>query len=74
MNDIVIALDPAMPLFKANNKNERVDMNSGKFVMVLHTSTTFLGLNEPVGHVDFYFNDGKVQPSCNLDSSTLNHT
>ncbi|XP_029346159.1 lipase member H isoform X3 [Acyrthosiphon pisum] len=64
----VIALDPAQPNFKDSQKNERVDVNSAQFVMVLHTSTMFLGLREPVGHVDFYFNGGQIQPSCNSDT------
>ncbi|KAF0769751.1 lipase member H-like [Aphis craccivora] len=61
-------LDPAQPNFKDSQKNERVDVDSGQFVMVLHTSTMFLGLREPVGHVDFYFNGGQMQPSCNSDT------
>lgn len=65
----VLALDPAQPNFKNKNINERVDVNSGKFVMVLHTSTLFFGLREPVGHVDFYFNGGQSQPSCSADIS-----
>ncbi|XP_025406901.1 lipase member H-like isoform X2 [Sipha flava] len=64
----IIALDPAQPNFKASQKNERVDIKSGQFVVVLHTSTSFLGLREPVGHVDFYFNGGQIQPSCSLDT------
>lgn len=64
----IIALDPAQPNFKDSQKNERVDVDSGQFVMVLHTSTMFLGLREPVGHVDFYFNGGQMQPSCNSDT------
>jgi len=65
---IFLALDPAQPNFKDSQKNERVDVDSGQFVMVLHTSTMFLGLREPVGHVDFYFNGGQMQPSCNSDT------
>lgn len=61
-------MDPAQPNFKASQKNERVDVKSGQFVMVLHTSTVFLGLREPVGHVDFYFNGGQTQPSCFSDT------
>ncbi|XP_025208550.1 pancreatic lipase-related protein 2-like isoform X2 [Melanaphis sacchari] len=64
----VIALDPAQPNFKDSQKKERVDVDSGQFVIVLHTSTIFLGLREPIGHVDFYFNDGQMQPSCNSDT------
>jgi len=67
-----LALDPAQPNFKDSQKNERVDVDSGQFVMVLHTSTMFLGLREPVGHVDFYFNGGQMQPSCNSDTGKYN--
>ncbi|XP_022170448.1 lipase member H-like isoform X2 [Myzus persicae] len=64
----VIALEPAQPSFKDSQKIERVDVDSGQFVMALHTSTMFFGLREPVGHVDFYFNGGQIQPSCNFDT------
>jgi len=64
-----LALEPAQPNFKESQKNERVDVDSGQFVMVLHTSTMFFGIREPVGHVDFYFNGGRIQPSCNIDTS-----
>lgn len=65
---LFLALDPAQPCFTNGQKRERVDKKSGQFVMVLHTSTIMLGLREPVGHVDFYFNDGKMQPWCGLDT------
>ncbi|XP_015366053.1 PREDICTED: pancreatic lipase-related protein 2-like [Diuraphis noxia] len=64
----VIALEPAQPNFKESQKNERVDVDSGQFVIVLHTSTMFFGMRQPVGHVDFYFNGGQIQPSCNFDT------
>lgn len=65
---LLLALDPAQPNFTGTQKKEKVNQKSGQFVMVLHSSTVFLGLREPVGHVDFYFNGGKFQPSCNLDT------
>ncbi|VVC27826.1 Hypothetical protein CINCED_3A004754 [Cinara cedri] len=65
----IIALDPAQPNFRIDHKNERVDVNSGRFVMVLHTSTLLFGLREPVGHVDFYFNGAQFQPTCAVDTT-----
>lgn len=34
------------------------------FVVVLHTSTAWLGYALPKGHVDVYVNYGRSQPSC----------
>ncbi|XP_050421150.1 lipase member H-like isoform X2 [Adelges cooleyi] len=65
----IIALDPAMPGFGNDSGNNGVNVDSGQFVMVLHTATMLLGLKEPIGHVDFYFNGGMLQPSCDYKST-----
>ncbi|XP_050546187.1 lipase member H-like isoform X2 [Daktulosphaira vitifoliae] len=69
----IIALDPARPSFESDSINERVNINSGKFVIVIHTSTKFFGLKEPLGHVDIYFNGGLLQPAFCSHSKAIEY-
>jgi len=44
---------------------ERLDKEDATFVDVIHTETGIQGISEPIGHVDFYPNNGKSsQPGC----------
>lgn len=64
----ITALDPAGPLF--DNTNVCLSDKDARFVDVIHTSggeaivVGELGIDRPVGHVDFYPNGGKMQPGC----------
>ena len=58
----ITGLDPAGPLF-GHNASERLDKNDAEFVDIIHTDK-ILGLDLPIGHVDFYPNGGESQPSC----------
>nr|XP_012215553.1 PREDICTED: pancreatic triacylglycerol lipase-like [Linepithema humile] len=60
----VIALDPAKPKFEFKGPGERVDASDASLVHAIHTNAGVLGLEEPVGHADFYPNGGKDQPGC----------
>ena len=65
----ISGLDPAEPLFQGMPPEVRLDPGDAKFVDVIHTdSKEFykggLGMEQPVGHVDFYPNGGKAQRGC----------
>uniref|UniRef100_A0A1I8N6C4 Lipase domain-containing protein n=1 Tax=Musca domestica TaxID=7370 RepID=A0A1I8N6C4_MUSDO len=62
----IYALDPALPLFRYENQEERVDRSDAEYVEVLHTSVGSYGYDRPLGHVDFYVNFGSHQPGCYL--------
>ncbi|XP_068220718.1 uncharacterized protein [Palaemon carinicauda] len=65
----ISGLDPAGPLFESYSPSVRLDETDAKFVDVIHTNADSLlmgglGAFEPMGHVDFYPNGGKMQTGC----------
>ncbi|XP_077525662.1 pancreatic lipase-related protein 2-like [Haemaphysalis longicornis] len=66
----ITGLDPAAPLFEGYDEASRLDPSDAKLVDVIHSNgDSFLrgglGAFEPLGHVDYYPNGGKVQLGCN---------
>lgn len=76
----ITGLDPAGPYFSDNKDYHRLDRNDAQLVDIIHTNADkgwnfFLGLYKPVGHIDYYANDGKWQPNCKfLNFFECNHT
>ncbi|XP_046746396.1 phospholipase A1-like [Diprion similis] len=68
----ITGLDPAGPNFREVAPTDRLDKMDAAFVEVTHTSS-LLGLQEPVGHVDIYFNGGEFQRSCLLRTPGCSH-
>lgn len=67
----ISGLDPAEPLFQGMPTEVRLDAGDARFVDVIHTDSKGfykggLGMEQAVGHVDFYPNGGKVQPGCSF--------
>lgn len=67
----ISGLDPAGPLFYRMPPDVRLDPTDANFVDVIHSDASkpyFLiegfGVNQMVGHVDFYPNNGNNQPGC----------
>ncbi|KAL1116715.1 hypothetical protein AAG570_005187 [Ranatra chinensis] len=65
----ISGLDPAEPHFSHTDPVVRLDPTDAIFVDVVHTDAApfiqgGLGMDEPVGHVDFYPNSGNSQPGC----------
>lgn len=59
---MIIGLDPATPSFGSRSANNRLARDDANYLEVFHTS--HLGMHSPMGHVDIYFNGGKIQPGC----------
>lgn len=68
LDDIVLHnynLDPAMPSFDHAAIDGRLDTTDANFVDVIHSCAGTLGIKKPIGHVDFYPNNGEaIQPGC----------
>lgn len=52
----IIGLDPASPLFKYENVDERLAETDASYVEVIHTCAGTLGMSKPVGIASFYPN------------------
>ncbi|XP_078600321.1 pancreatic triacylglycerol lipase-like [Branchiostoma floridae x Branchiostoma japonicum] len=62
----ISGLDPAGPGFRRARAADRLDRGDAMFVDVIHTDILVLGKLKPIGHVDFYPNEGWLQPGCKL--------
>uniref|UniRef100_A0A1L8DPZ7 Putative pancreatic lipase-like enzyme n=2 Tax=Nyssomyia neivai TaxID=330878 RepID=A0A1L8DPZ7_9DIPT len=65
----ITGLDPAGPLFESQHPKARLDSSDASFVDVIHSNGENLILGglgswQPMGHVDFYPNGGRVQHGC----------
>lgn len=58
-------MDPAFPFYKFENVTSRLSWRDANFVDVIHTDGGVLGNPWPLGHADFYPNQGiPLQPGC----------
>lgn len=67
----ISGLDPAGPLFYRTHPDVRLDPSDAKFVDVIHSDASLpyfliegFGVDQMVGHLDFYPNNGNNQPGC----------
>ncbi|KAF6197980.1 hypothetical protein GE061_007725 [Apolygus lucorum] len=65
----ITGLDPAGPLFESQDPVDRLDSTDASFVDVIHSNGETLilgglGSSQPMGHVDFYPNGGRMQKGC----------
>lgn len=65
---IIVALDPAYPLFSKSKHEERLARTDADYVQVIHTSTGQLSIPYPIGHADFYPNYGSNQSGCSRNT------
>ena len=64
-------LDPARFAFTDAPPDARLDKSDARFVDVIHTDIGKWGLEQPVGHVDFYPNGGASQAGCEWGNDKL---
>lgn len=62
-------MDPAYPHFSNAKPPIRLDRSAAYYVDIIHTDASAfirggLGLNERIGHVDYFPNGGTDQPGC----------
>ncbi|XP_063928485.1 pancreatic lipase-related protein 2-like isoform X1 [Zophobas morio] len=75
----ITGLDPAGPLFELLEERDEsvsLDKSDALFVDVIHTDAEEFGITKPIGHADFYPNEGtSPQPGCNniLTSVSCSH-
>ncbi|XP_057670439.1 lipase member H-like [Diorhabda carinulata] len=64
----ITGLDPALPGFDIGLvKGGHLNQQDADFVDVIHTCAGYLGVKQPIGHVDFYPNGGSPpQPGCTI--------
>lgn len=60
----IIGLDPAGPLFSIRTPSGRLDSADAEYVEVIHTNGRVTGIGFPIGHADFFPNNGMSQPGC----------
>lgn len=64
---LIVALDPANPLFSMSRPAERVAVGDARSVHIIHTAAGSLGFSAPLGDASFYPNGGRSQPGCGWD-------
>lgn len=66
----ITGLDPAGPRFNDEPRESKLDKTDAQLVEAIHTNggrmLPFFGHEDPLGHIDYYANDGTNQPDCKL--------
>ncbi|XP_059470331.1 uncharacterized protein LOC132193587 [Neocloeon triangulifer] len=64
----IIALDPAKPLVQSKKGKDRLDLEDGTNIHVIHSNAGFFGMSGLQGTADVCINGGRVQSYCKKES------
>jgi hypothetical protein len=68
----ITGLDPAGLFYRGRRAvDEKLDKEDAEFVEVIHTNMGQLGLQEVLGHADFYPNGGRFQERCYMFANPI---
>ncbi|CAK1547412.1 unnamed protein product [Leptosia nina] len=62
----ITGIDPAGPCFSNSLIEEQLHSGAADYVEVFHCNAGGLGTTSVLADVDFFLNDGRVQPHCNV--------
>lgn len=60
----IVGLDPSRPLFNENASAGRLNIGDARLVEVFHSNGDQQGIFQPIADLDYYINNGKIQPEC----------
>lgn len=69
----IVGLDPSRPLFNENTSANRLSIGDAALVEVFHSNGDQLGIFAPLGNIDYYINNGKVQAECGNTNAECSH-
>ncbi|XP_077294963.1 uncharacterized protein LOC143917357 [Arctopsyche grandis] len=64
--DRITGLEPAGPCFFKEPQERKLTKTDAKFVDAIRTNVGWYGITDPVGHLDFFPNNGTFMPGCYL--------
>lgn len=67
----IVASDPAGPVFSDRPCDERLCKEDASRVVIFHTS--YLGIEQPMGHIDYYVGNLDTQPECDYNIVCSHH-
>ncbi|XP_026315649.1 inactive pancreatic lipase-related protein 1-like isoform X2 [Hyposmocoma kahamanoa] len=68
----ITGLDPALPMFWTFDDSKKLDAGDARFVDILHTNSFIRGKFESTGTIDFFANNGMIQPGCSSTKAAGN--
>lgn len=70
----IVGLDPSRQLFNENTSVNRLNAGDARLVEIFHSNGGQFGVFQPYGDIDYYINNGRIQPECsNVNTNDCSH-
>lgn len=69
----IVGLDPSKPFFNENASANRLSIGDATLVEIFHSNGDQLGIFTPIGNLDYYINNGRVQAECATTNNDCSH-